>query len=786
MSSISGKVIEGAGVRKIGEPVLRKEDHRFITGQGEYSDDLNKDGQLYGFFVRSQVAHCIIKEIRIGAAKKLQGVKAVLTGKDFKGDGFGPIVHRAIEGAPEDWTKPMFDNSDIAIEFSQWPMPIEKVCHVGEPIAIVIAEKMSIAETGAGLVEVEFDELPPITDIIQAKTSTFPDINEFVPKNVAVHHIRGNTESTNLAMERADHVFTETINVPRLVSAQMEPRSGIGEYEPKNKKFIITAGNQGVHRYRDMIASSLKVESECVQVRCPDVGGGFGSRGHVGPEFVILAWAAKRMRRPVKWTSSRVEAFLSDWQGRDMLMTGHLGVDNEGKIESYKLEVCANIGAYTICYAPPANLSRLVTTNYNIPNASLDLKVYITNTVPVLPFRAAGRPETHLILERLIDIAALNLNLDPKQMRLKNLITEDLMPFKTAMGLTYDVGDYANALEMVASRLDYDNFEIRQQESVSKGRLRGISVVPFVETPVGSPIEMGRVELSESGEATIFAGTQNHGQGHETTYAQVLSDLLGIPFEDIHLAWGDTDILSKGGGTHSDRSMRMMGKVLVEISKDLINKAMPVASELLQVEEELLEFSQGSFKITGKDQEINIQEVAKIYPKFNKFNSPLMSEYFQEGRIKAYPYGASGAEVEIDRETGELNILRYSIVDDCGQAINPMIVHGQTHGGIVQGIGQAIGECAVFDKNTGQLLTGSFMDYMMPRADQFPMFDVDTIEKPNKTNELRIKAGGEAGTVPALAVISNAVLNALASLGINHFDMPYTASRIWQEIKKVS
>ena len=776
---------EGSGLRKIGESVLRKEDLRFITGHGKYSDDLNKKGQLYGFFVRSQIAHGVIRKIKTDNALAIDGVVTVLTGEDFKADGLGPIIHRAIEGSPEDWTKPMFDERDpVAIEFPQWPMPFDKVRHVGEPIALIVANSIEIAQSAGELVEVILDELPTIANVSQASLSSAPNISDYAPGNIVVHHYRGNLHETEQALIESDHVVTGTFNVPRLVSCQIEPRSGIGEYDKNSKQFIITAGNQGVFRYRDMIASALKVKPEKVQVICPDVGGGFGSRGHVGPEYVILGWAAKRLGTPIKWTSTRLEAFLSDWQGRDMELSGSLGLDNNGKINGYKLEAYVNIGAYTICYAPPANLSRLVTTAYDIPSSSLDLQVFLTNTPPVLPFRAAGRPETHLVLERLIDMGAQKIGMDRKIIRLKNLIPKKSMPFKTVMGLTYDVGDYSNALERVAKIINYDSFYKRRKISSLGGKLLGISLVPFVESPVGAPKEMGRVEISNTGKTTIFAGTQNHGQGHETTFPQVISDLLGIPYEDIFLAPGDTKLLKLGGGTHSDRSMRMMGKVLYEISKDLIKKAIPVAAHLLQADAKNINFTNGKFKIDKTGQELTIQEVAAYYSKFNQTDEPLFSEFLQECRINAYPFGASGAEIEIDPETGGLEIIRYAVVDDCGQAVNPMIVHGQTHGGIVQGAGQAIGENAIFDQNSGQLLTGSFMDYMIPRADQFPMFDVGEMEVPTDTNPLRIKGGGEAGTVPALAVVANAVMHALSSLGISHFDMPYTASRIWAEINK--
>ena len=781
----SDEKISGHGVRKIGESVIRNEDDRYIRGHGKYSDDLNKTNQIYAYFVRSQIAHGIINNINIESAMEVPGVIAVLTGKDFQNDGMGPIIHRAIEASPEDWTKPMFDDTDpVAIEFPQWPMPFDKVQHVGEPIAVVLGSTAIAAEDGAELVVLDIESLDPIVDLESASDINAPMINRFAPKNIVVHHLRGEPKQVDEALTKAHLIVDGTFKVPRLISGQMEPRSGIAEYDVTGEQFIITAGNQGVHRYRDMIASSLKQDLENVRVICPDVGGGFGSRGHVGPEYVILAWAAKKLNRVIKWTSSRSESFISDWQGRDMELTASLGLSETGKITAYKLLARINIGAYTICYAPPSNLSRLVTTAYDIPLASLDMQVFLTNTVPVLPFRAAGRPETHLVLERLIDIAGKKLGIDQKEIRLRNLINKDQMPFSTPMGLTYDVGDYPKALKKLSKLMEYESFEGRRRNSKNIGKLRGISLVPFVESPVGAPIEMGRVEILPNGKATIFAGTQNHGQGHETTYPQVLSDLLGIPFEDIFLAPGDTQLLKNGGGTHSDRSMRMMGKVLCEISDQIIQKALPVAAHLLQVDEERIQFWKGKFIIEGGEQEATIQDVARVYQKFMDDDKPLMAEYFQKGRIKAFPYGASAAEIEIDPETGTLDVCRYGIVDDCGQAVNPMIVHGQTHGGIVQGAGQALGECAYYDPKSGQLLTGSFMDYMMPRADQFPNFDIETIEEPSNTNPLRIKAGGEAGTVPALAVIANAVMDALHPLGVEHFDMPYTPDKIWQAIQR--
>ena len=774
-----------ASIRKIGDSVARKEDSRFVRGRGQYSDDINKPAQCFAVFVRSAHAHGIIRAINSKEACKVEGVVAVLTGQDYADDGYGPVIHRAIEGDPIDYRKPAFGEEDpAAIQIDQWPLPFDKVRHVGEPVAMVIAESRAVAESAAELVEVQIEVLPAVTDVAQAASTQAALVHDQAPGNLCIHQLRGDAEMTSAALSGSDFVVACTFSVPRITGAQMEPRSGIGEYDHKRDQFIVTAGCQGVHRYRDMIASALRTEKERVRVVCPDVGGGFGPRGHVNPEFVALAWAAKRLGRPVKWTSTRTEAFISDWQGRDMVLEGELGVTADGRINAYRLRVLANNGAHTICYAPVANLSRLITTVYDIAVASLDLRVYLTNTVPVLPYRAAGRPETHYALERLIDMAAVKTGLDRYEIRRRNLIAKDAMPFRTAMGMLYDVCAFEEALDRAAELCDWRGFERRRAESTKFSKLRGIAIVPFVETPVGAPFEMARVDISADGETVIYAGTQNHGQGHETTYAQVLSDLLGIPFENISLAGGDTEKLPVGGGTHSDRSMRMLGTLLYQISQDIIEKLRPVAANLLQVQADELTFLDGRFHMEGRGQSVAVLDAAAAYSEFHEDSRKLTSEADLQGRIRAFPYGAAAAEVEIDPETGELTVLNLCIVEDSGTQVNPMIVEGQVHGGIVQGVGQAIGECLIYEPDTGQVLSGSFLDYMMPRADQFPIFEVATVESPTEGNPLGIKAGGEAGTVPALAVIANAIMDALSAYGIEHLDMPFTAANIWNGIRK--
>jgi aerobic carbon-monoxide dehydrogenase large subunit len=482
-----------------------------------------------------------------------------------------------------------------------------------------------------------------------------------------------------------------------------------------------------------------------------------------------------------------------------MVLDGELGMMKNGRITGYRLRMRGNIGAHTICFAPPANASRLATTVYDIPAANQELLVYLTHTLPVLPFRAAGRPEVHYALERLIDMAANRIGADRLACRTGNLITSDRMPFTTAMGLTYDDCAFDTALQKVGDLSDWEGFTERRTEARERGRLRGIAVAPFVESPVGAPFEMARLEIGTDGETRIYAGTQNHGQGHESTYAQVVSDRLGIPFEKISLAAGDTRELPIGGGTHSDRSMRMMGTLLHRISEDIVSQTRPVAAKLLQVAEGSVVFRDGAFSTAGGDdsgQQVTILDIVSVLPEFPEFQSAgtrdgrvaLASTAEQKGRLNTYPYGAAAAEVEIDPETGELEVCRFCIVNDCGIAVNPMIVDGQVHGGIVQGVGQTLGENIVYDPSCGQILTGSFMDYMMPRADQFPPFELDEVKGRSNAqtdaNPLGIKAGGEAGTVPALAVMGNAVMNALSDLGIEHIDMPFTSANIWAAIDR--
>ena len=766
----------------IGASTPRKEDLRFLKGEGRYTDDLGKAGQLYAAFVRTGHAHATIGSIRSEAAARVPGVVAVLTGDDYRADGHGPIPHRAIEGNPADERHPAFTEDDpVALCFGQWPMPFDKVRHVGEAVAVVIAENGTIARDAAGLVEIEIDELPPVVDPFQAMADEAPLVWDEAPGNLCIHAIRGQPDKTSEALAASDLIVSGEFTASRIVSCFMEPRAGIAEFI--DGRYVVTAGNQGVHRYRQMIAGALRVDPDQVRVICPDTGGGFGSRSHINPEYVVIAWAAKRLDRPVRFTNDRSESFLADWQGRDMTLKGELGLARDGRFMAYRLSILANNGAHTVCYAPQANATKLFTTVYDVPAACLEHRVFLTNTAPVLPFRAAGRPEVTYAIERLIDRAAHRLGFDRKEIRLKNLIRPDAMPYTSPAGLTYDVGDFPAALERTAELADWNGYESRRRATEARGLKRGIAIVPFVESPVGAPMEMVRVQIGSDGKTTVQAGTQNHGQGHETTYAQVIGELLGIPFDDVMLEDGDSDALPFGGGTHSDRSMRMAGELLYEAAGDLIAQALPDAAKLMQADEEDVVFEDGLFRSAGAA--VGIVDVATARSEAG-VSDGLAAEAARRQRIPAFPYGAAVAEIEIDPDTGQMTIDRYSSVNDAGTPINPMIVHGQTHGGIVQGAGQAIGENAVYDRTSGQLTTGSFMDYPMPRADCFPSFRLDEIDMPTRGNRLGVKAAGEAGTVPALAIIGNAVLDALRPLGVTECEMPFTACRILKAIQERS
>jgi carbon-monoxide dehydrogenase large subunit len=567
----------------------------------------------------------------------------------------------------------------------------------------------------------------------------------------------------------------------------MEPRAAIGAYNEAQGIYTILTGSQGAVRVKNTIAACLGVPPEQVRAITHDVGGAFGLLNNVYPEQVMVTWAARHVGRPVKWTGDRTQAFLTDYQGRDIITGARLALAADGKILALAIAMTGNVGAFPATYVPLSNAYRITPTVYDIPMATVAIRAALTNTVPTAPFRGAGRPEATFVIERLLDIASRRLGMDRIALRRRNLIRRAKLPYRSATGLVYDSGHFRANMDRLLKLSDWRGFPSRRRDAKKRGKLAGIGLANYVESPVGQPSEYVRVTVRETREVEAVAGTQSSGQGHETTFAQVLADRLGIAPHEVKLLTGDTAVVPAGGGTHSDRSMRIAGTLLVEASDRIIAQARRVFAALVGCAEGDVKFDGGFFVSPRSNRRLDVFDIANAIATdaalAPAFRAPLAGEARFTGRIPAYPTGAAVCEVEIDAETGAVVLKRYASVDDCGQPINPMILHGQVHGGIVQGAGQALSECVTHDPSSAQVLTGSFMDYAMPRADMVPSFRVDLAEDPTKGNPLRVKGGGEAGITPALAAIMNALVDALSVYGIEHMDMPATPGRVWAAIK---
>ncbi|MCC6949612.1 MAG: xanthine dehydrogenase family protein molybdopterin-binding subunit [Bradyrhizobiaceae bacterium] len=764
----------------IGRPMLRYEDLRLVRGAGRYTDDISLPNQTYAIFVRSPHAHANIRKIDAARARALPGVVAVLTAQDYLGDGCKPI--------------PQVPNPTDVIEYKQLafhangerkvldephlPLAAERARYVGEPVAVAIAESAHAARDAAEAVEVDYEVLPAVVDAEAAITSGAQALWPSAPDNVALDCTFGDPEAVREAFAGADLVVEQTFRNQRIATAQMEPRAAIGDYDAASGQYISIAGSQGVHQQRRALAGALGVPPEKVRVVCPDTGGGFGSRTYLNPEQVVVVWAARRLGRPVKWTSDRTEAFLTDYQGRDLVTKARMALAADGRIRAYAFELLGNAGAHTVSYVPLNNGYRVSTTVYAVPAATARVRAAMTNTVSTGPFRGAGRPEATLAIERLLDIAAHRLGLDRAEIRRRNLVRLDQLPYKTAFGLTFDSGDFLANMERALELAGWRDFETRRAEAKARGRLRGIGIANYVESPVGFPHERVDVRVRTDDTVELVIGTQSTGQGHETTFAQVMADQLGVHPDQVRFVGGDTEKVVSGGGSHSDRSMRFAGRLMVEASAEIVGKARALAAELLQADEAAVEWCDGFFATPASNRRLSIFDVARA-----SAEGLLAGSASYSGRIPAHPTGCAVCEVEIDPETGVVEIVRHSSIDDAGQPINPMILHGQVHGGIAQGAGQALLEAVVYAPDTGEMLTASFMDYGMPRADMLPFFDVELAEHPTHGNPLRVKGGGESGITPCLAAVMNAVCDALSPLGIEHLDMPATPGRVWRVIQ---
>ena len=773
----------------IGRPMPRFEDLRLVRGGGRYTDDVSVAEQTSAVFVRTPHAHASIVAIDTSAARAHPGVLAVLTGDDYVADGHLGMAHFPNPADANDIKIPTFvpmPERKILDEL-QLPLAAGRVRFVGEAVAIVVAESLVAARDAAEKVVVEYETLPAVSDVAEALSHDAPTIWPNAPGNLALDNAFGDRAAVEAAIARAHVVIEQTIRCQRTASAFMEPRSAIGRYDEAAGQYILISGCQGVHRVRHPLADCLKVPQERVRVICPDVGGGFGSRTNLYPEQVAVVWAARRVGRPVKWTGDRHEAFLTDYTARDVVTAARLAFDRNGRMLALDLELTANIGAHTVSYVPLSNGYRVAPTVYDVPVAAVRLRGVMTNTVPTAPFRGAGRPEATAVMERLIDIAAQRLKIDRVKLRQRNLIRHDKLPHRTATGLTYDSGDFAGNLARALECADWKGFPARRKAAKKRGRLLGIGVANYVETPVGMPHERVAVNVSSAGSVDLVVGTQSSGQGHETSFRQVMADQLGVQPDAINFVSGDSATLASGGGTHSDRSMRLAGSLMVETSRTVIDKARRIAAAMLDVAEGDISFADGLFMAPNSNRRLTLFDIAGAIDDLptlpDDLRGPLRAEATFTGRIPAYPTGAAVCEAEVDPETGTIEIRRYTSIDDGGQPINPLILHGQVHGGVAQGMGQAMMEAAVYEPGSGQLLSASFLDYGMPRADHFPHMEVELTEDPTKGNALRVKGGGEAGITPSSAVLMNAVMDALSGFGIEHIDMPATPQRVWRAIR---
>jgi carbon-monoxide dehydrogenase large subunit len=761
-----------AGGPFVGRPLPRLEDNRLVRGGGHFTDDFSYPNQVYAAFVRSPHAHADIVKIDVSATKRAQGVLAIFTGRDYLADGLTAIVHGALPTDAVNPREPAFHYTGRPpFDQPQLPLAVDRVRHVGEPVAVVIAETAGLARDGAEMVDVEYAILPAVADISDALQPGAATVWDAVPDNVALDGEHGDRAATETALRGSDVIVEHTFGNQRIANAQMEPRSAIGIYTAETESYLMVAGSQGVSRQHAALAAALHVAPDRVRVICPDVGGGFGPRSYLQSEQVVVVWAARRVGRPVRWTSTRSEAFFSDHQGRDSLATLRLGLDRAGRILGLSADCAYNLGAHTVGgYVPIANFSRILCSIYAIPNAFVRMRGVLTHTGCTGPFRGAGRPEAMFMLERLLDLAAERTGIDRVELRRRNLIPHARLPYATPLGLHYDSGDFLENMQHALELANWSDFPRRRAEALARGRYAGIGLANYVEAPVGAPHERVKATVLPTGTVELVAGTQSTGQGHETSFAQVAADQLGVTPQQVRLVTGDTRLVTSGGGTHSDRSMRLAGTLIVDACGQIRERSRQLAANRLEVAPEDLVFQNGGWAAAGTDRRVSLFDVAR--------QDEISAEASFTGRIPAHPTGSAVCEVEVDAETGAVTVTRYAAVDDVGQPINPLILHGQVAGGIAQGIGQALFEHAVYSRDSAQLATASFLDYALPRAVDVPDFVLELAEDPTSGNPLRVKGGGEAGITPCLAAVVNAVVDALRPLGIRHLDMPVTAARI--------
>lgn len=776
----------------IGASVKRVEDYRFLTGRGRYTDDMNRPGQCHAYIVRSPHAHARILSIDTAATLAAPGVLTVLTGADMVADNIGSL--------PCGWLIHSRDGTPMK-EPKHLPIAADKVRHVGDQVAVVIAETLQQAKDAAELLDIDYEELPAVVSPGSVETAGTA-VHDEAPDNVCYDWIWGDKDKTDAAFAQAAHVTTLDLVNTRLVPNAMEPRAAVGEYDPGMDEYTLTTTSQNPQLIRLLLCGfTMGLPEHKVRVVAPDVGGGFGSKIYHYAEEVIVVYAARRLKRPVKWTAERSESFLSDAHGRDHLTHVELAMDPDGLFLGMRVKTTANMGAYLSTFSsciPTILYATLLSGQYKTPAIHAEVKAVFTNTVPVDAYRGAGRPEACYLIERIVDVAARELGIDRAELRRRNFIPPEMMPYDTPVGLQYDSGNFARNLEDALALIDYDGFPARRAESAARGKRRGIGFASYIEACGIAPsnvagalgaraglYDSAEVRFHPTGSVSVMVGVHSHGQGHETTFAQIVSERLGVPMEKIEIVHGDSAKTPFGMGTYGSRSLAVGGMAMMKAIDKVIAKSKKIAAHLLEASAEDIEQDGGVFRVAGTDRSVDIAAIAGAayvphnYP-LDELEPGLDEQAFYDPKNFTFPNGTQICEVEVDPETGVVKIVRFAAVDDFGRVINPMIVEGQVHGGLVQGIGQALLEHAIYDEDSGQLLTGSFMDYAMPRADDVPDFEVKTNEVLCTTNALGVKGCGEAGTIGGAACVMNAVCNAL---DIGHMDMPASPERVWRVLR---
>ena len=751
----------------IGQPVLRDEDIRFISGKGLYTGDISLENQTYMYVLRSNISNGIIKSIDIDDALNSSGVINIFLGKDLREAG--------IKDMPTNFKAKNKDDSDMYTP-ERSAIAIDKVRHVGDPIAIIIAESIEQAKNASELIFADIEEIASVTSCNEAIKDNSPQVWEDTKNNLCFDWEMGEQDKVEDAFKKADSIVEIELINNRIVPNSMETRGAVANYNNEDGRYELRCSSQGVHSLRDRISNVLNIEPNEIRVITTDVGGGFGMKIFNYPEYICSLFASKSVGRPVKWISDRSEAFLSDTHGRDHITKAKLALNKEGIFLGIKIDTIANMGAYLSNFAifiPTLAGTAMLAGCYKTPAIYVNVKGVFTNTPAIDAYRGAGRPEASFVIERLVDVAGMKSGLGPIEIRRRNLIPSAEMPYKTALNHTYDSGDFLGNMELAVKDSDWEGFKDRAKISKKNNKIRGIGLSTYIEACSGGGPEEATIILEKNGSITLHIGTQSNGQGHETAYKQILCEYLGIGPENMTVIQGDSDVIAFGAGTGGSRSVPVGGAAIKVASQDIISKAKSIAAQKLNIDESTLEYKEGIFLAEGTNLTISLEDLAK------ESNEPIKISSQWTPPNYTFPNGCHICELEVDKDTGQIEIKKYTVVDDFGLVINPNMLAGQVHGGIAQGIGQAIFENTVYDSENGQLLSGSFMDYALPRAEDLINVDIRWNMVPCETNLLQIKGAGEAGAIGAPPAVINALVNAL---NIEHIDMPATPNKVWSKI----